>query len=324
VKNRITGLDTLRFFAFLSIFVFHATPYFKFGYLGVDFFFVLSSFLLTYLALAEINTQGKFNAGKFFIRRVLRIFPLYYFVIVISFVALPLLARHIGINPTLPHNKLLYWLLLSNYETSDCVFYLKFLWSIAVEEQFYLLFILFSFMFRKYLWWVILLLILVYFSFMTYATANSIATYSHTLTHFPNFAAGMAGGYLFYKNKQLHYYPLITLALSFITLFFFKTDIIVNLSTSVLFISLIFVFINALSKNNAPGILKITEFAGKYTYGLYVYSGIVLTFSKSLLTLNSTILTIITEFILLFALAFVSFHIYEKPFLRLKKRFRSF
>ena len=134
--NKIKGLDTLRFFAFLSIFIFHATPHFEYGYFGVDFFFVLSSFLLTYLAYQEIDAKGFVSKWNFLGRRMLRIFPLYYLVLTASFIVLPILNYSVN----LPENKLLYWLLLSNYETSDCLYSLKFLWSIGVEEQFYLIF----------------------------------------------------------------------------------------------------------------------------------------------------------------------------------------
>ena len=76
--RKIAGLNTLRFLAFLSIFLFHTEISFDYGYLGVDFFFVLSSFLLTFLAYKELDDTNTFSKKNFFMRRVLRIFPLYW------------------------------------------------------------------------------------------------------------------------------------------------------------------------------------------------------------------------------------------------------
>ncbi|MDG1475769.1 MAG: acyltransferase, partial [Vicingaceae bacterium] len=161
--TKIAGLDSLRFFAFLSIFIFHSTELLPKGYLGVDFFFVLSSFLLTYLVFIELQQTNSFSRKKFFIRRSLRIFPLYFLVVIFSLIILPLLTNT---NITLPNNKYLYWLFLSNYDFSDSIFALKFLWSIAVEEQFYLIFILFGFLFRKHFWVFIGILISTYIGYM--------------------------------------------------------------------------------------------------------------------------------------------------------------
>ena len=85
-------------------------------------------------------------------------------------------------------------------ETSDSIFALKFLWSIAVEEQFYLIFILFGFLFRKHFWVFVSILIGVYIGFMIIANQLEMNTYTHTLTHFSNFAIGMSAAYVFYHN----------------------------------------------------------------------------------------------------------------------------
>jgi peptidoglycan/LPS O-acetylase OafA/YrhL len=125
--KKIEGLNTLRFFSFLWIFLFHSTSSFDFGYLGVDFFFVISSFLLTLLALHEIDETKGFKKFNFFVRRSLRIFPLYYLVIAFTFFLLPIISSYFGEVPKLPENKYLYWLFLSNYDTCDCIFSLGFL-----------------------------------------------------------------------------------------------------------------------------------------------------------------------------------------------------
>ncbi|MDB4274068.1 acyltransferase, partial [Algibacter sp.] len=60
-----------------------------FGTIGVDFFFVLSGFLITYLLFKEKEKYNKVSVKSFYIRRVLRIWPLYYFVLILVFFILP-------------------------------------------------------------------------------------------------------------------------------------------------------------------------------------------------------------------------------------------
>lgn len=87
------NLDGLRFFAAFAVIIGHCQallyvekggidPYSpwasKLANFGVDFFFVLSGFLITYLTIAEIEKTGKIDIKKFYLRRVLRIFPLYF------------------------------------------------------------------------------------------------------------------------------------------------------------------------------------------------------------------------------------------------------
>src|SRR6476660_5257777 len=100
------NLDGLRFFAFFLVYLQHAfgdllaeigQPGFWLGRLqtnvsgaggiGVSFFFVLSGFLITYLILREIQLYGFLDVRAFYIRRSLRIWPLYYAVIIFGFFA---------------------------------------------------------------------------------------------------------------------------------------------------------------------------------------------------------------------------------------------
>src|SRR5689334_17080134 len=90
------NLDALRYLCFLSVFMFHSmhttevqvisNPIYQFikfrifgnGNLAVNCFFVLSGFLITYLLLEERNFFGKISISKFWLRRVLRIWPLFF------------------------------------------------------------------------------------------------------------------------------------------------------------------------------------------------------------------------------------------------------
>ena len=66
------------------------TPFFfEAGSAGVDFFFVLSGFLITSLLLKEMDETGKVDLKKFYLRRVLRIWPLYYLVLLLCYFVIP-------------------------------------------------------------------------------------------------------------------------------------------------------------------------------------------------------------------------------------------
>jgi peptidoglycan/LPS O-acetylase OafA/YrhL len=92
-RRHFHTFDALRFFAFLKVFLLHlpitAFPLFNYlkggGGIGVSFFFVLSGFLITYIILEEKSQTGRVNLKNFFIRRILRIWPLFYLMILIAF-----------------------------------------------------------------------------------------------------------------------------------------------------------------------------------------------------------------------------------------------
>ena len=140
-------LDVLRFFCFLLIFLHHAIPRvadtlpsavvdaFAFG---MPVFFLLSSFLITELLVREQSRTGTVHIPSFYVRRILRIWPLYFafFALCAALGAARLLMSPISIKATL------YFLLLAG--NWYLVFYgtmqnaVVVLWSISVEEQFYL------------------------------------------------------------------------------------------------------------------------------------------------------------------------------------------
>lgn len=149
------NLDGLRFYAFLAVFFAHSfwTEFdyisnnqlfsllkivaYK-GVLGVNFFFVLSGFLITYLLLEEKAATGKIDILAFYMRRVLRIWPLYYFVIFVGFVLIPYVQSRLGQPTPESANLFQYLFFIGNFGDKPTSAVLGILWSIAVEEQFYL------------------------------------------------------------------------------------------------------------------------------------------------------------------------------------------
>jgi peptidoglycan/LPS O-acetylase OafA/YrhL len=116
------------------------------GWLGVDLFFVLSGFLITGILIETKGEEGFFKS--FYARRTLRIFPLYYAVVVVAVLLVPL-AFAVGIGPDkyehyahdLWHKQLWLWTYTQNYLQAGGAHELPglgHLWSLAVEEQFYL------------------------------------------------------------------------------------------------------------------------------------------------------------------------------------------
>ncbi len=153
------NLDALRFLAFLGVFTSHTLPVsnsavhttefselliyaFSFSYLGVPFFFTLSSFLITYRLIEEHKVSKGVRLLKFYLKRGLRIWPIYFLLIFICYIIIPLLfsALHLE-KPTLPDifPFIFFW---SNFYMIDhgvnFISALTILWSLSIEEQFYI------------------------------------------------------------------------------------------------------------------------------------------------------------------------------------------
>jgi peptidoglycan/LPS O-acetylase OafA/YrhL len=105
-----------------------------FGWVGVQLFFVLSGFLITGILLDTRESPGYLRA--FFARRVLRIFPLYFAALLLFFGVLPALGV---VPPGWREHEIWYWLYLSNWTQHHLGGALPHFWSLAIEEQFYLL-----------------------------------------------------------------------------------------------------------------------------------------------------------------------------------------
>jgi peptidoglycan/LPS O-acetylase OafA/YrhL len=155
-------LDLLRFFAFFAVFIHHWIKFYdqpgvlgvvgEAGAFGVDLFFTLSGYLITRLLLRERDETGDINLKAFYVRRTLRIWPLYYFSIALAFLlsqlpmsitsAPPFVANIFGspmpaigylFMATFVYNFNFYGTLLTNPPPL-----MGQLWSLSVEEQFYL------------------------------------------------------------------------------------------------------------------------------------------------------------------------------------------
>ncbi len=138
------SLDGLRFICIAAVIWHHApkwdgwrdiSVFFLRGHVGVDFFFVLSGFLITTLLLREETATGRFNLRSFYWRRFLRIIPIYFLVVSIAAFHAIVIKGHTEQLAILPY----YFLFLSNFLVGEDIGFLSITWSLAVEEQYYML-----------------------------------------------------------------------------------------------------------------------------------------------------------------------------------------
>jgi peptidoglycan/LPS O-acetylase OafA/YrhL len=317
----IAGFDSLRFLAFFAIFLFH-NNHFSEGYWGVDFFFTLSSFLLTFLAFREYKTNGSFSINNFFMRRALRIYPLYYLTVFTSFCIFPLFFEF-----SLPGQSWKYWFFLSNFDYSDKFFPLQFLWSISVEEQFYLLFMILSPFFLRKIYPVILFFLIVFLVYSLAAITMDLPFYKTLFAQFPLFASGMWLGYRFSNNNLPSWiWSVVFFVAGFSGYLFFSTLLPdIKIVPGKFFFSFVFsgLILAILHLNNSSLFFKLsrlTDFLGRYTYGLYVYSGFVILAFNILFPDDNTLPIFAGKFVTTLIVAIISYHLLEKPFLNLKDK----
>jgi len=152
-------IDGLRAISVIPVLLFHAFPrILPFGFLGVDVFFVISGFLITCVLLREIE-EGRFSIGKFYVRRVRRIFPALITVLVSTMTAgwfllraveFQQLSKHVLAGATFTSNLILYREsgYFDNISESKPLLHL---WSLGIEEQFYIFLPLLIFAVVKFL-----------------------------------------------------------------------------------------------------------------------------------------------------------------------------
>jgi len=159
LKVHVPELDGVRGLAVLFVVLYHLqgyaglgnnrTPYgwiVSMGWSGVDLFFVLSGYLITGILLDSRSEEKYFQ--KFYARRMLRIFPLYYLVVAGLFLAGPPLLRHLSRGDLIavwvkPGSQIFAWTFTLNvpfaFDYNQISRLIHPLWSLSIEEQFYLI-----------------------------------------------------------------------------------------------------------------------------------------------------------------------------------------
>jgi peptidoglycan/LPS O-acetylase OafA/YrhL len=141
-----SSLDGLRAVSILAVLWHHADipswvhaaiPGSGYGFLGVDLFFVISGFLIVTLLLREREARGRISLSHFYLRRALRIFPLYYGLLACAAILYFVLRPHGAGAPAFRADLPYLLLYLTNWHTPTGLFAIT--WSLSAEEQFYLL-----------------------------------------------------------------------------------------------------------------------------------------------------------------------------------------
>lgn len=353
--------DALRFFAFFKVFLLHipivAFPWFNYikagGGIGVQFFFVLSGFLITYIILEEKKRTGTLDLKNFFVRRVLRIWPLYYLMVLVAYTTPFILEHFLHLSSSSEGYEPNIWVsltFLENYKmmiTGDHanVSPLSVMWSLCIEEHYYLVWgLLLYFLSPKRLPLVIgVCLIVGLLSRWIYYLVGIPA--SDLFTNIDLFAFGAIPAYaVVYLPNRLEGL-LSSISMLQKRLFVLLLIIVVTLSSQransdqdfILLTSLlggVFMMLIAFTLPTKR-YLKISDNnilsrMGVYTYGLYLYHTLVINlllkiFAKGGIDINepvSAIMFFSVSLIGSLVCSILSYHLFEKLFLRLKRYFR--
>lgn len=355
-------LDSLRFFAFLNVFFFHSfytdlesikqeNVYIffhqltRFGWLGVNFFFVLSGFLITYLILKEEEYFGFFNLKWFYIRRLLRIWPLYYLIVGLCFLVYPAIVQAYSDKAVILPDFWLFLLHLSNYSyihfPSD-IPTLNILWSVSIEEQFYLLWPLVLYLVKgkkRFFVFIALILISIFFSWMYRGDFHFY--HHHLLSCMADLTLGGLAALLIVRSDRFRGWiedqsPL-SIILSYLVITLYFGGVVGHLiDNNRIITALIFVYIILEQNYSKHSFYKLSKVPfvttlGRYTYGLYCYHYFALLVAIKIsqhLGWNTSLTGVLlvenlVALCISIAAAFISFHLFEKPFLKLKGRFSN-
>lgn len=361
------NLNGLRAIGAISVFFFHAfllgnevwgdfykETYFQWalqifgkGNYGVSLFFVLSGFLITYLLLFEAKTRGSINVFGFFMRRLLRIWPVYFIVVGFGFHIYPLLP--FGIETT--NSEWMYSFFLSNIEEirngyRDAVNLLTITWSVSIEEQFYMAWValmaIFPFM-RKAKGFLPYLIVIALGSvvFRLFYTDDYTTLYYHTFAVMSDLALGGLFAYGCFRWKiqnQISSIPKgfnILIYLMGILLILGARKVFVGdlIFIEKLILGFFFVFIIADQTFGKFSFFKADKLPfldklGTISYGFYMYHCIVIFYVQQVFqqlgwtsNIGHFILFFVLSFLLTASVSAISYRFVEKPILGLKRLF---
>lgn len=320
----IKQLDSFRAIAVLMVIVFHWLPNdfgsLPLGPIGVDIFFTLSGFLITRILLhnRRHGQGGKLRLiQNFVIRRTLRIFPIYYITIFLMALLLPFIREHFSFYLTYTTN----FLFISSGQLKDSGSHV---WSLAVEEQFYLFWPwLMIYIPEKYLLRVILAAI------GTGIVSGMIFSSIFTLSCFNAFGIGGLLAYV-YTNKTGYLYSLRNWSkwVSTISLFALLPIIYFDqyyaLGRTFTAAAMLFPFVYAMEqRKNVILDSPILIFLGKISYGLYLFHNFIPNIWAFFFgySFNYPVIMTAVKFMILVGISTVSWYLIESPLNNLKRFF---
>jgi peptidoglycan/LPS O-acetylase OafA/YrhL len=340
--HHLPGLDGLRGIAIIIVLlshIFKGTQYAKSfpGDTGVEIFFVISGFLITSLLLKEKMTTGHISLKHFYIRRILRILPLAYLFLITLAILNALLSLNIPFRAFLSAT-----LFYQNIpKLSDHNWFIAHFWSLSVEEQFYLSFpFLLVYDLNKYIKATILIIVVVPIVALLGYTKTGIF-YSSSVVHaaafvvinlFSKTVCILVGSLLsimmykgFFQFKSNSFNRLLSLLLLVIAVLIHTETSVINIPhCGLLLFPLIIGIVIMLNLNEASLLTRllanpVITYIGLISYSLYIWQQLFSSPDDRLLKS----LSIGKNLILMLMVAIASYHLYEKPFIRLKKRIKN-
>lgn len=362
MKKFYPNLNSLRFIAASLVIIHHIELYKSLfglpnfwnvgffqviGKLGVVLFFVLSGFLITSLLLHEKENKGSISIKNFYLKRVLRIWPIYYVIVILGFFVYPYISffdiPDKNIFPdVLIHrfpNIIYYLTIFANLSIPiyGDVPYTSQTWSIATEEQFYLLWPFVFLFFNTKLIRVMILIILSYW----------LVKYCLNYTNVPlisDRAQEILKGFIFFFNINCMalggLFAILVNKKSNIISWLFKKNVllITTILTIILFVfginfsffhydiyAILFaVIIINLACNEVYSTLlenKFTNYLGSISYGIYMYHFAALTISiRAAIYFQTSWIVYPLTFIITIIISHFSYQYYENYFLKLKSK----
>jgi peptidoglycan/LPS O-acetylase OafA/YrhL len=293
----LKGLNGIRALAALSVVASHvASSFGQFGLrrmygldlasYGVTMFFTLSGFLITYLLLIEKKKFGTINIKQFYIRRILRIWPLYYLYLIIAIIVLLIYEKEVLTGQTA-----FYVFLLANvpFIIARQIPVIGHYWSLGVEEQFYAFW---PWVVKKVnrifvwlVWFVIIMgLLKLAFWFYYHSTGNPIPVAAVHITRFHCMAIGAAGAVLFFGKNRFFLkaaYSYVTQVIIWaivvlVALNKFNVKPIINDEL----ISGVSILLIVNVAGNPKSLIKLDnkylDYLGKISFGIYVYHPLII------------------------------------------------
>jgi peptidoglycan/LPS O-acetylase OafA/YrhL len=336
-QSHIPALDGLRAVSVFTVIAYHFGFVRVPGDLGVSAFFVLSGFLITWLLLKEDRETGRPSLTRFYTRRVLRIFPAYYAFLALSFVIDYL--RQDQWSPALRNSAIFYVVNYFNAFHGDHNTSVKHAWSLAIEEQFYVLWPLAFLLLRRQgaratvrvVVWIIATVVIWRSTAFLVLGASPAYVYNAFETRFDNLAIGcllallLERGYLrraIDATAHLNWLPVLTLVLLVISRVFMPASYHYSAGFTVDATLIAILIVQILQRYHQRLWswleLPIVQYLGTISYPLYLYHGWGLAAARRLDMLPQGVQFLAGSLICI-AVASGSYFIVERPFLRLKR-----
>ncbi len=307
---------------------------------GVTLFFVISGFLITFLLLHEYEKYATVDVSKFYIRRILRIWPIYYFYIILVIAVLYAVGKEFEImNGTLYY----YVFFAANipFLSYSGIPLIAHYWSIGVEEQFYLFWPWFLKLTRNKLlvgvFSVLLFWVFLKMGSYVFFSSKSLIYKFFNVTRFHCMMIGALGAIGFY-NKNVWFMKLFTnkwlqiiswLCFIFSGFFFGFIPAVVTAE----FIAVLSLFLIMSQVEGIPKFINLEnryfDFIGKISYGIYVLHPLVICLLSSIwLNLGFTF-PVFLQYVIIYLsvpcitilVAWISYEKIEKRFLKFKDRY---